>query len=153
MRRLLPALAALCLLAGCSQGLVGEVSDALGVDLTAGAVSVQENTHGGFHGDGETYVELTFEEAGGRNLAAALASTAGWNALPLSGELRAALEGSERGAALAQPQQGYWFFRDRHSQSTDPSDDGGLNDRYSWNFDAAVYDAERRVLYYYALDT
>lgn len=31
----------------------------LGIDLSGGTISVNVNSHGGFHGDGITYVEIT----------------------------------------------------------------------------------------------
>ena len=50
-------------------------------------------------------------------------------------------------------ERGCWFFLDRHDQATDPADDSGLHDRYSWNFTAAIFDADTNVLYYLELDT
>lgn len=151
--RTITALWALGLLAGCSGGPVKELSVALGVDLSAGAVVRQTDTHGGFHGDGETYLELTFDETAGAALEGELAQSEHWRSLPMGGTLKSTLAGNEQSKAMTGTETGYWYFRDRHSGSTDPDDDSGLEGRGSYNFDAAVYDAQARTLYYYVLDT
>ena len=56
-------------------------------------------------------------------------------------------------AAIPPVGSGYSWFRDRHRESEDPADPAGLFDRYSYNFDLAVYDTDTDTLYYVALDT
>ena len=49
--------------------------------------------------------------------------------------------------------QGCYYFRDRHGESQDPTDESGLFNRGSWNFTLAIYDSQTGTLYYYELDT
>ena len=51
------------LLAACSsQPPQEEVSQALGIDVSGGQVLSASDDHGGFHGDGTTFVELQFSD-------------------------------------------------------------------------------------------
>ena len=47
----------------------------------------------------------------------------------------------------------YYYFRDRHSQSTDPKDDTGVLGRGSYNFTIAILDTIMQRLYYLEFDT
>ncbi len=48
---------------------------------------------------------------------------------------------------------GYYYFKDRHRDSTDNSDDTNLLGRNSFNFDIIIYDTEEDILYIFQLDT
>ncbi len=50
--------------------------------------------------------------------------------------------GRTRRPSFPEVEQGYYYFRDRHSQSQDPTDDSELFGRGSWNFILAVYDSQ-----------
>ena len=50
-------------------------------------------------------------------------------------------------------EEGWYSFVDRHSESTDSSDDTNLLSRFSFNFSLAVYDAATDRLYYLEFDT
>ncbi len=102
------------------------------IDFGDGIVLEYENTHGGFHGDGETYLTMTLEQA-----------PEGWEPLPLAAE-------PEQAAGFAGDyfdgiDEGCWWFLDRQG--------GKAGKPYSWNFSLAVYDSARKVLRYYELDT
>ena len=116
----------------------------LGISLSGGTILSFEDTHGGFLGDGETFLTAAFAE-----LPEWLED---WTPLPLTENL-ARVNSSLAADFFPDIQQGRYFFRDRHADSADPSDDSDLFSRASWNFSLAVYDAERNILYYYKLDT
>lgn len=132
------------------------LSDTLGMRLTNGAVLAYEDTHGGFHGDGHTFAKIRLS-----------GQVPGWNALPMTKNLTLAFYGGMDGELLigslfrdaaGEPllppvENGWYFFQDRHSESTDPKDDTALFSRSSWNFTAAVFDADTNLLYYFELDT
>lgn len=42
--------------------LLKEITDVIGVDVSTGEVLSEEDSHGGFHGDGSTIVEIQFKE-------------------------------------------------------------------------------------------
>ena len=125
------------------------------------------DSHGGFFGDGETFLVLTFGEKEGESLSACLEDAADWNPLPLSGNLDGLLFGGAGGdrafqgigetVKIPDVQSGFWYFLDRYQESEtssgDPHSDDDLLSRYSYNFTVMIYDAESRTLYYYELDT
>ena len=54
---------------------------------------------------------------------------------------------------IPEVENGYYYFLDRHSQSTNPKDDSGVLDRASYNFTIAIFDTDQQTLYYMELDT
>ena len=167
---ILPLLLGLALvLAGCAPSARQKAGEALGLDLSAGTVLLDTDTHGGFHGDGAACLKLAFPDDA---LAGVLASDPAWKPLPLSDVTTALVYGrtveqdgtsiswgpyltDEDGQPLVDPavETGWYRFIDRHSQSQDPADESGVLERGSLNFTLALYDAERNELYYFTLDT
>lgn len=135
---------------GCGGGSgegreLSRIGQALDLDLSGGTLIRFVDDHGGFHGDGLTAAEV---EIGG--LEETLAGTLGWRPLPASKHMAQAL----RLCGLEElPEAGFCYLYDRHSDSRDPYDDAQLHQRYSWNFNAAVYDSGRGRLYFYRFDT
>ena len=169
--RLLAALAALALLlAGCGrQTLQDKAAEALGLDLSAGTVLAESDTHGGFHGDGAACLKLAFADGA---LAEAIAADPAWSPLPLSDTATALVWGltteqdgtsmtwgpyltGDDGQPLVDPavETGWYRLIDRHSEAADPADESGVLGRGSLNFTLALYDADRNELYYMTLDT
>lgn len=116
----------------------------LGVSLSDGTVLKYSDTHGGFLGDGETFLVISFE--GQPEWAA------DWRPLPLTENL-ALVNSNLADGFFPDAEQGCYFFQDRHSESTGPADDSQLFNRSSLNFTLAVYDSGTDTLYYYELDT
>ena len=154
-------------LTGCGAAVMGAMTvmkqladvsgiSSLGLDLSAGTVVREEDTHGGFHGDGRAFAVVTFD-AEDREALEADMNGDGWHPLPMTENAARAvreLAAGEDGKRLfPKITQGCYYFRDRHSQSTDPEDDSGLFSRSSLNFTMAVYDSETGTLYYFELDT
>lgn len=94
----------------------------------------------------------------------ALENLSNWTQLPLSENLNLIMYGGERdgisyGYNLAEKakipavENGYYYFYDRHSKSTDSSDDSELFSRASFNFSIAVYDSDTDKMYYFDFDT
>lgn len=143
------------------------ISRILGIDLSRGKILKSMDSHGGFHGDGSTYIEMTFDDKESQAITEALKNNAEWNELPLTNNLNIAVYGktdasksirslvtNEGGKALIPMiDNGYYFFLDRHSKSKDAKDDADLLNRYSFNFTIAIYDAGDQMLYFYELDT
>lgn len=136
------------------------VADALEVQLPRGEVLETVETHGGFHGDGETYIVIRFEEDISHRLVGEF-----WHDLPMSEGVSTCFYGRETetmtygahvndGAGFADPiTNGRYYFCDRHSRAVDPADDSQLFDRGSFNYTAAIYDADTCTLYYFKFDT
>ena len=140
------------------------VSEWVEVDVSGGEQTYLYDDHGGFLGDGMTFVVIRFPDAA---LVPALEADQGWRELPLSENLSAALYGTgEKGGLLIADDQGdpyfpdvengYWYFFDRRDDDLAPGghyDDSWLFARYSYNFCAAVYDADTNTMYITAFDT
>jgi len=132
-------------------------ADALGVKLPRGTVELTEETHGGFHGDGHTYIVIRFDEDISDRLTGAY-----WHDLPMTENVSTVFYGRETdnmvyGAhlrhSLPRTTNGRYYFQDRHPETKDPADDSMLFTRASYNYIAAIYDADTRALYYFKFDT
>lgn len=145
---------------------INEMSRYLEIDLSAGRIISQEDTHGGFHGDGDTFIIVEFEGADREQIEEEIAAAPHWNLLPMIGNTAKAAYGKTYGVVthiggvarkrdgelfFPDVSRGYYCFYDR--QSADPHDDTELFGRYSWNFILALYDSETGLLYYFKIDT
>ena len=158
----------LVIMTGCrtekTDNILSEISKTIGVDVSAGEVISESDSHGGFHGDGDTVVVIQFADT---SFSDQIKENELWNAMPLTENLTALVYGirKEDGSvgpmiqsgdgtpAIPEVDNGYYYFRDRHSQSTDPADDSGVLGRASYNFTIAIYDTDSKILYYMELDT
>ncbi len=158
----------LIIITGCraekTNSILSEISKTIGADVSAGEVISESDSHGGFHGDGDTIVVIQFADT---SFSTKVEENEEWNAMPLTENLTALVygvqtEGSSVGPmihsgdgtpAIPEVENGYYYFRDRHSQSTDPTDDSGVLGRASYNFTMAIYDTDSKILYYMELDT
>lgn len=143
------------------------ISKMLGIDCSDGTISQSTDSHGGFHGDGSTYIEIKFDDTSGKTVAQEIENLTAWNELPLTDNLNTVVYGKESPSASIGPYvvtsdgeplfstvtNGYYFFHDRHSESKDAKDDTDLFSRSSFNFTIALYDADTQTLYYFELDT
>lgn len=116
----------------------------------------EKDTHGGFHGDGTYYLILDCSD----NKEKALEIVNGWKEMPLSENLKVVMYGDEtynyyfaEEAKIPEITNGYYYFCDRHSDSTDAGDDTNLLRRASFNFTVAIYDSDTNRLYYAEFDT
>ena len=146
------------LFSGCAAA--GEESEYFGFNTKEFIVAEEADTHGGFHGDGSYYLILDCSE----NQERSHEIIADWQALPLTENLQIVMYGGVKdnvsyGYGFAEEahwpdiSNGVYKFVDRHSESTDESDDTNLLDRFSFNFSIAVYDLDTDTLYYFEMDT
>lgn len=123
-------------------------------------VVTEIDTHGGFHGDGTYCLVLDCSD----NREKALKNIKGWKKLPLPKELElVAFGGVYYGttysgmfpdeAEIPQITNGYYYFEDRHRESTYKDNPTDLFDRHSYNFDFAIYDTDTDMLYCLKIDT
>lgn len=114
-----------------------------------------------------TFIVLSFDEEEAGGLKAQMEGRQGWHPLPLSENAGILVYGydteemqtgpylcDEQGqGVIPQIQNGYYYFYDRQSESTDAYDDTDVFDRGSYNFTLAVYDSDMDMLYYVEFDT
>lgn len=118
------------------------------------------DTHGGFHGDGSYYLILDCS----KNKEKATEILSEWIELPISENLELIMYGGEKDgisygynlakeAEIPEIENGYYYFCDRHPESTDSKDTSALFDRGSFNFSFAIYDSDTDKMYYFEFDT
>lgn len=163
---ILIGLSIIFILAACSSNNAAkDISKVLGIDLSNGKILQNTDSHGGFHGDGTTYVEISFDENNSKTVIEKLENNKEWNKLPLTDNLNTAVYGNESentGSYVTNSdgkqlfpvvENGYYFFLDRHDDSNDPKDDTNLLNRHSFNFTIAIYDTDKHILHYCEFDT
>lgn len=148
-----------------------KIEKLLGVDMHQGSITTDIDNHGGFHGDGITYMEIHFSED--QCLADILENSA-WKKLPLTSNLErlvttitsfakdevtrqslniSNLYTAEGTATPLTITNGYYYFIDRYPDANNTNNDFALWNRYAQNCTLAIYDADTNILYYLALDT
>ena len=154
-----------CLLTGCySQALYKKISATLGIKIPANVKIEYEDTHGGFHGDGETFAKIEFDAFQAEEILRQIESLESCHELHLSANLHLIMYGGEKDNVeyiynfakkfgIPHIKKGYWFFIDRHDKSTSPEKDEDIFERSSFNFTLAIYDTDTNTLYYFELDT
>ena len=125
----------------------------LGIGLAEPMSWESTDDHGGFHGDGLRLDVLQFSPVDGEVVEARIQSRGDlWNSGPfdeyLGGIVYADGHGAKESGWPRYPENAYWFFKDRHSQQ-----EKALDERYSWNYTAALFDADTDTLYYLEFDT
>lgn len=137
----------------------GYVSKYLGIDCSRGIANEYIETHGGFLGDGDTFIEIQFLN---NDFEKRICESEGWNKLPLTENLEIIIHGvsdEERDreprvvGEIPEIKNGYYYFEDRYYESTDKYDDSEVFERYSYNYTIAIYDADTMILYYCEEDT
>ncbi len=129
----------------------------LGLDLE-GAELLREGGHlPGPHGDCEVFRTYRLTEVGRAGVDAAASGSEYWRRLPLSENCRQitqrlALDDEGR-PYFPEVTEGWYFFLDRHTQATDPTDDAYAMLRGSSNFTMAIYDPAEGLLHFYYLNT
>lgn len=133
------------------------ISDTLGMDFSAGQVLTESDSYSGWLGDGLNRVEIQMD-ADFENL---LSERSDWKVFPLMENLQRVLYGKREGTYSMRPlledvpiiEDGYYYFFDRHNQSTDPTSAAEIFSRNSFNFTLALFDCETDILYYFEFDT
>ncbi len=141
------------------------ISNHLGVSVGDGIIETYTDNHGGFHGDGEAYAKVSFSDDSFYDL---IRENPEWHNLPLPQTLKVIVYGGKLDSGeswapfiedkygcplLPDVYNGYYFFKDRHRESTDEKDSSIIFDRYSMNFTMAIYDSDTKTLYFYGIDT
>lgn len=141
-----------------------KISNQLGIDVSGGTEISQNDTHGGFHGDGMYFASISFSD---NTVLKQISEKGNWGATPLTENLSTLVYGTTTDNGRFGPyltdedgktvipgiQNGYFYFADRHSQSTNRHDDTDVLNRHSFNFTFAIYDINTNILYYIEYDT
>ena len=133
----------LALLTGCRYvALSDKIGESIGIELPLDAAIEYWDTHGGFHGDGESFARITLPENASEFTQQVLAD--GWHRLSKQTDVHQELEGSEFEALLPKTEKGYWYLWDRSpDDALEPAD---------LNITLAVFDTSKHTLYVYEKD-
>lgn len=130
------------------------ISRVVKVDISKCNTIIDEDTHGGFLGDGELFYKASCKNSNLKD------EVKNWKEFPLTENLNSLVYDEEKTFTLLSKyfdmpriENGYYLFIDRHSESNDSRDDSNLFSRASMNFSLAIYDADTGMFYYYDLDT
>ncbi len=127
------------------------------IDNNKCEIEKDEDTHSGFLGDGDYFAKIKCTDINYNEL------SKNWKKLPLSNSLKEVIQMEQCNGdgcnnvyekfSIPNTENGYYYFLDRHSESTNKFDDTDLNNRSSWNFTLAIIDETTNIIYYYELDT
>ena len=145
------------ILTGCSNSEISDLSNKLEIDNLNCQIEESIDTHGGFLGDGDYFAKLNCKDYQDTEI------TINWKELPLSTELQNVMDMKwcdEKDCLnvyeryhIPNITKGYYYFLDRHSESTNKKSAENINNRASYNFTLGIYDSENKILYFYELDT
>ena len=138
---------------GCGKNSsLKKLSDDCGIDLSVGKIISEEDNHGGFQGDGFSLLVADYSEDA--SVSDEFSASEYWHQMPLPDSLNTfAYQPYDEALEIPQIVNGYYYFYDRHSESTDPYDASELLNRYSFNFTFAIYDLDTNTLYLCKYDT
>ncbi len=143
------------LLGGCynSKKLINKIE----IDNNKCTIIKEEDSHGGFLGDGDFFAIISCSNIDVRQL------SSNWKKFPLPNSLDNVLkikmcydEGCKNFFEkynLSTNINGYYYFYDRHSDALDRYDSSKINERSSYNFTLAILDISNNKIYFYELDT
>lgn len=153
------------MVAGCSLGSNQDyIAKQISLDFPKSLTIEHMDNHGGFHGDGEKYAKIEFDNKNGLKILSQIENSNRWNEMPLTENLNLIMYGGIKDnmeyaynlaekSGIPEIENGYWYFIDRHSKSTNPESDIELFSRYSFNFTLALFDVDNNTLFYYEFDT
>ena len=141
------------LLLSCSIGLFREnprktVARELGLDVDNGYIMRQMDTHGGFLGDGCSYIEIGFRDQG---IEDQVKGNTSWKKMPLDDTARTLVEliqDEDGNPLIPECTHGYYIIMDWQDETDIP-----MLDRYSFNYTVGLYDSDGRILHYGRFDT
>ena len=118
------------------------------IDLSKGEVTTYASEHEVLN-KGTTYGEVLFSDD---SFLGTVKSHKDWKSLPMSEDASTLFFGGEMPLFPAVT-NGYYYFRDRHKDCTDATDESQFLKRETLNYTVAVYNADTKMLYVYVYNT
>lgn len=167
-KRLIIIAALIFCFSGCAKtGLKDDIAKPLGIDISSAEVISEEDDHGGFHGDGTTFISF---DCSGTDIADQINADGNWMAFPLDDTVRALVYGVEMqdgdseiqigpyltdedgNPLIPEVENGYYLLIDEQAEEGKATGADILH-RASFNFKLGIYDSDADILYYFELDT
>lgn len=114
------------------------------------------DSHGGFHGDGESLSKIYFNSQQSRKFENEINANTHWKKLPMPERLQNCVSlYAEEGKNMPIIENGYWFYLDRNSEADNKYDENERYEEKRWsrNYSVAVFDINENILYFYEIDT
>ena len=159
MKKIIILIILLILLTGCSISKFSNNSiiSYIGINNKTCRIIEEKDTHSGFLGDGDYFAKIECDNLKVSDL------TKSWYILPLPNEIKEVTEIQHCNSKdckniyerynIPNIDNGYYYFIDRHPESTNDYDYTNINNRTSYNFTLAIADLDNSIIYYYKLDT
>ncbi len=136
------------------------IKNKIDIDISSCKIIEDEDTHGGFHGDGEYFVKADCKKSNDE----ILEQLSRWKSFPLSEYLQPIIYGNNEeeldyiGGLAAEKgipkiNNGLYYFADRYRGVAIETDGKEIFERASVNYTIAFYDKDLSMFYYYELDT
>lgn len=141
-----------------------KLSKEVGVNMIWGDMVSEGDSHGGFHGDGTKILVLHYTDS---SMEPEFEENEKWSAFPLPQELETVIYGKTEGNYTSGPYiayesvgieipeitNGYYYFKDRFSETSNPYDYSEVLGRGAFNFTLLLYDCDTDLLYICEVDT
>lgn len=141
------------------------LSRALGIRIPSDSALVIQDSHGGFHNDGDLMVRTKFEGKKAEKMVSQIKSNQDWEATPLPQEIKLVLYGGEispdnvyqsdlaKQNNMPEISAGYWLFIDRKDGKKKITAGKEWLSDYSSNYTVGLYDTKTNSLYYFESDS
>jgi hypothetical protein len=142
-------------LSGCSSTNEVDPRDVfkekMGIELPYAKKALRHESHGGWFGEGETVLIMTFDEDKGKAVGETLSQAEHWQPAPLD-PVTSTLLCSDFNHTVTVPEitEGYYYF---YALGVYTPPENYIEDAYSFNFAISAFDSTTNTLYYYQLDT
>ncbi len=156
MKKLL-IITSLLFLCACTNKSESEMLSIIEVDNSSCTVEKEVDTHSGFLGDGEYFARMVCTKITVADL------SSHWKEMPLNEELNEALllENCDSESCkdfyerydVKENINGYYIFKDRHSEKENEYDPTPINERSSYNYTVGIYDVDTNKIYYFEKDS
>ena len=117
--------------------------------------SEYEDTHGGFHGDGDSIDKIYFNDFQAKIFLKKVKKNKNWRKLPVTHELYTRIQYNLDGFNITIPEieNGYWFFKNRYTDAANVYDENGIYNVGAFNYSVGIYDQDTNILWFYECDT
>ena len=149
-------------LQGCTkkESIDNELSKNLNTKIISGDITKSEDTHGGFHNDGERIIVIQYNDDSANTILSNIQENGKWNEFPMDENLNFLIYGGKKGdmyygyefakkAGIPKIEHGYYYFLNKQTNNQDTD----VLNSPSLNFVIAMFDSDSNTLYYFEVDT
>lgn len=128
----------------------------IGVNLPKNSIVLSKNdSHGGFHDDGEYYSEIQLTESGLKEFIKNADKSGSWKACPLPEDIEILIHdvGNMSKSIPKNIENGIYYVRDKFAEEYPMEKNKNILNRSSYNVTVSILNIDTKKLYIYELDT